>query len=261
MLSAIYEGDCLDLMPEIPDKSIDLILADNPYNALHKGNPNTSWDVEIPMQPLWEQYRRIIKDNGAILLFAQNKFSAHLIMAAEDIFRYTLVWDKMRPTGFLNANRMPLRQHEDILVFYKSLPTYNPQMTKGTPSHPRGNGEHKHTNNCYGKYKAGQTYEKVKHVDPTRPGKKFPTSIIRIRKEHESTVHHPTQKSVDLLRYLIRTYSNKDDVVLDNAAGSMSTAIAAIREHRRYIMIERDPHYFEIGKQRVEKELESPTLF
>ena len=213
------------------------------------------------MKPLWEQYRRVIKDNGAIVLFGQGKFSARLIIAAEDIFRYSLVWDKMRCTGFINANRMPLRQHEDILVFYKSLPTYNPQMGKGEPSHPQGNGNHKETNNCYGSYKSLKTYDKVARVEPTRPGMKFPTSIIRIRKEHERTVLHPTQKSVELLRYLIRTYTNEGDLVLDNTAGSMSTAIAAIRENRRFVMIEKDPKYFEIGKKRIEEEWSNPSMF
>lgn len=257
----IFNDDCFNVLPKIADKSVDLILCDLPYGCLHKRNVNTSWDSMLPMEPLWEQYRRIIKGNGAIVLFGQGKFSAKLIMAAEDIFRYSLVWDKMRCTGFLNANRMPLRQHEDILVFYKSLPTYNPQMTEGEPSHPQRNGKHKETNNCYGTYKPLKTYEKVGRVAPTRPGMKFPTSIIRIRKEHERTVLHPTQKSVELLRYLIRTYSNEGDLVLDNTAGSMSTAIAAIRENRRFVMIEKDTKYFEIGKKRIEEELSNPRMF
>lgn len=257
----IYNDDCFNIFPKIADKSVDMVLCDLPYACLHKRNPNTSWDVMLPMQPLWEQYRRVIKDDGAIVLFGQGVFSARLIMAAEDIFRYSLVWDKMRCTGFLNANRMPLRQHEDILVFYKSLPTYNPQMTEGKPSHPQGNGAHKETNNCYGTYKPLKTYDRVARVEPTRPGMKFPTSIIRIRKEHERKVLHPTQKSVDLLRYLIRTYTNKGELVLDNTAGSMSTAIASIREERRFLMVEKDERYFKIGKKRIEEELKTPTLF
>lgn len=264
MESKLILGDSLHVMKEIPDASVDAVICDLSYNTLHKGNPNTAWDVEIPMQPLWEQYRRIIKDNGAIILFGQNKFSAHLIMAAEDIFRYTLVWDKMRVTGFLNANRMPLRQHEDILVFYKSLPTYNPQMTEGVPSHPQGNGVHKHTNNCYGKYgnphKSG-AYERVNRSEPTRPGQKFPTSIIRIRKEHESTVYHPTQKSVELLRYLIRTYTNEGDLVLDNTMGAGSTCVAAALEHRRYIGIEREKRFYDIAVKRVKEVEQQPALF
>lgn len=256
----IYNMDCLEGMKEIPDGSVDCIICDLPYATLHKQNPNTKWDREIPMQPLWEQYRRVIKDNGAIVLFGQNKFSAHLIVAAEDIYRYSLVWDKMRTTGFLNANRMPLRQHEDILVFYKKLPTYNPQMADGVPCHPVGNGRHRIVNNCYGKFKPLKTYDKVKHVEPTRPGLKFPTSIIRIAKEHESTVLHPTQKAVELLRYLIRTYTNPGDVILDNCMGSGTTAVAALREHRHFVGFELDKGFFDIALKRIEAEQSEPTL-
>ncbi len=207
-IDRIYNTDCLIGMKEVPDKSVDAIICDLPYSVLHKNNPNTSWDVEIPFVPLWEQYERVIKDKGAILLFGQNLFTAKLIMSNPKLFRYTLVWDKMRTTGFLNANRMPLRRHEDIVVFYKSLPVYHPQMTMGEPSHPRGDGEHKETNRCYGKYKMGRVYECVKRTPATRPGEKFPTSVIHIKKEHERTVYHPTQKPVDLVRYLIRTYTD-----------------------------------------------------
>lgn len=143
----IYLGDCLDLMPQIQDKSIDMVLCDLPYQVLHKNNPNAQWDRLIPFEPLWEQYKRIIKDNGVIILFAQGMFTAQLMMSQPKLWRYNLVWDKMRVTGFLNANRMPLRCHEDIAVFYKQLPTYNPQMELGQPNHSRGNGKHKETNN------------------------------------------------------------------------------------------------------------------
>lgn len=255
-IDKIYNMDCLVGMQQIPDKSVDAIICDLPYATLHKGNPNTAWDREIPMQPLWDQYRRIIKDNGAIILFGQNKFSAHLIVAAEDIYRYSLVWDKERTTGFLNANRMPLRQHEDILVFYKKLPTYNPQMVVGKPNHSRGGGKHKFTNNCYGKYSEHNehTYDRVKRTDPTRPGLKFPSSIIRIQKEHETTVFHPTQKAVALIQYLIRTYTNEGDLVLDNCMGSGTTAVAAIREHRHFIGFETSPKFYNIAQKRIAAE-------
>lgn len=259
----IYLGDCLDLMPNIADKSVDMILCDLPYQVLHKSNPNAQWDRIIPFEPLWEQYKRIIKDNGAIVLFAQGMFTAQLMRSNPKMWRYNLVWDKMRVTGFLNANRMPMRCHKDICVFYNSLPTYNPQMGIGQPNHSKGNGVHKETNNCYGKYKQGRTYDYdkgIKRVEPTRPNEKFPKSIIRIRKEHESKVYHPTQKSVELLSYLIRTYTNENEIVLDNCAGSMSTAIACIREKRKYIMIEKDETYFNIGKKRIEAEKQQLTL-
>lgn len=145
-LDKIYLGDCLEVMKEIPDKSIDMVACDLPYNCLHRDNPNAQWDRLIPFEPLWAQYERIIKDNGAIILFAQGMFTAQLMMSNPKLWRYNLVWDKQRVTAFLNANRMPLRCHEDICVFYKSLPTYNPQLEVGLPNHSRGNGIHKNTN-------------------------------------------------------------------------------------------------------------------
>lgn len=262
--SNIFCGDCIELMPHIADKSVDMILCDLPYQVLHKNNPNAQWDRIIPFEPLWEQYKRIIKDNGAIVLFAQGMFTAQLMMSNPKMWRYNLVWDKMRVTGFLNANRMPMRCHEDICVFYKSLPTYNPQMELGQPNHSRGNGVHKETNNCYGKFKQGRAYDYdkgIKRVEPTRPDEKFPKSIIRIRKEHEKKTYHPTQKSVELLQYLIRTYTNENDVVLDNTMGSGSTIVAAIKEKRQYIGIEKDEHYFEIGKERIKNETSQLSFF
>lgn len=260
----IYKGDCLELMPHIADKSVDMILCDLPYQVLHKNNPNAQWDRIIPFEPLWEQYKRIIKDNGAIVLFAQGMFTAQLMMSNPKMYRYSLVWDKMRVTGFLNANRMPLRCHEDICVFYKTLPTYNPQMEIGNPNHSQGNGKHKETNNCYGQYKQGRAYDYdkgIKKVEPTRPNEKFPKSIIRIRKEHESKVLHPCQKSVELLRYLIRTYTNEGDVVLDNAMGSGSTIVAAIKEKRHFLGIEKNEEYFEKASKRIKEEQKQLTLF
>lgn len=136
----LIQGDCLVEMKNIPDKSIDMILCDLPYEVLHKNNPHAQWDRLIPFDKLWEQYERVIKDNGAIVLFAQGMFTAKLMMSNPKLWRYNLVWDKQRVTGFLNANRMPMRCHEDICVFYKSLPTYNPQYIDGKPNHSRGNG-------------------------------------------------------------------------------------------------------------------------
>lgn len=256
-------GDCLDIMPTIKSKSVDMILCDLPYEVLHKNNPNAQWDRLIPMEPLWEQYKRVIKDNGAILLFCQGMFTAQLMMSQPKLWRYNLVWDKCRTTGFLNANRMPLRRHEDIAVFYKSLPVYHPQMKRDETNHPRG--IHNSTNNCYGKYKTGKVNDyndkSIRKVEPTRPGEKFPTSIISIEKLNATKVCHPTQKPVELLRYLIRTYTNPGDVVLDNCAGSMSTGVACIREKRKYILIEKDENYFNLGKKRLENEKQQPTLF
>lgn len=198
----IYCGDCLDLMPHIADKSVDMVLCDLPYQVLHKNNPNAQWDRIIPFEPLWEQYKRIIKDNGAIVLFAQGMFTAQLMMSNPKMWRYNLIWSKGRVTGFLNANRMPMRCHEDICVFYKSLPIYNPQMEKCEPhqrNHGRGNNESP-TNRCYGNFVSTPT---------VISDEKFPKSIIEVKSEHKNgEFYHPTQKPVNLLRYLIRTYTN-----------------------------------------------------
>lgn len=264
-LNNIYNADCLEKMKEIPDGSIDLICTDLPYEVLHKNNPHAQWDRIIPFKPLWEQYERIIKDNGAIVLFAQGMFTAQLMMSNPKLWRYNLVWNKCRVTGFLNANRMPMRCHEDICVFYKSLPTYNPQYEDGEANHSRGNGNHKETNSCYGKYKVdykGRTCESVPRVETTVPeGKKLPRSIISIKKEHESTVLHPTQKPVELIRYLLRTYTNMGETVLDSCCGSGTTAIAAIREKRNFICIEKDLTFYEVAKERIETEQKQLKLF
>lgn len=255
-LDNIYLGDCLDIMPQIPDKSVDMVLCDLPYEVLNKNNHHAQWDRMIPFEPLWAQYERIIKDNGAIVLFGQGMFTSDLMQSNRKLWRYNLIWNKVRTTSFLNANRMPLRCHEDICVFYKSLPTYHPQMEDlngREPNHPQGHGKHNEKNQCYGK---------VNRINPTYTDKKHPRSIINIKAVHCSEGQfHPTQKPVDLLRYLIRTYTNPEDVVLDNCAGSGSTCIASIRERRRWIGIEKNEEYYQIAKKRIEQELSQPTLF
>ena len=284
----ILHGDCLELMKDIPDGSIDMICCDLPYGVLHRDNPHAQWDNVIPFEPMWEQYERIIKENGAIILFAQGMFTAKLMLSNERLWRYNLIWDKCRVTGFLNARRMPMRCHEDICVFYKQLPTYNPQMEKCLPhqrNHSRGKLENEQTNRCYGMFgKAesiisdekyprsivrtygndyqGRTYESVPRVESTVPeGYKMPTSIIAIKKEHESTVLHPTQKPVELLRWLIRTYTNEGEVVLDNCCGSGSLAMACIEEKRDFICMEKDQKWFEVAQKRIGDRLREPTLF
>ena len=255
-LNKLILGDCLEKMNDIPDGSVDMICTDLPYEVLHKNNPHAQWDRIIPFEPLWEQYERIIKDNGAIVLFAQGMFTAQLMMSNPKLYRYSLVWDKVLKTGFLNSKKMPLRQHEDILVFYKSLPTYNPQMVKCEPhkrNHSKGNGKHREVNRCYGNYVETPTIIS---------DEKFPTSIISIPKEHiNGKSYHPTEKPVELIRYLIRTYTNEGETVLDSCCGSGTTAIAAIREKRNFICIEKSEEYFNIAKKRIENELNQPTLF
>ena len=187
----------------IPDGMVDAVICDLPYGVLHRNNPNAQWDRMIPMEPLWEQYKRVTKPNAAIVLFAQGMFTAQLMMSNPKMWRYNLVWDKGRATGFLNANRMPLRYHEDICVFYQKLPTYNPQMEDlngREPNHPQGHGDHVEKNSCYGK---------VGRINPTYEDKKYPRSIITVKAVHcNEEQFHPTQKPIELIRYLIRTYTN-----------------------------------------------------
>ena len=239
----IIHGDCLEEMNNIPDKSIDMILCDLPY-----GTTRNKWDSVIPFDKLWEQYNRIIKDNGAIVLFAQGMFTAQLMMSNPKMWRYNLIWDKVLTSGFLNAKRMPLRSHEDIVVFYKELPTYNPQMTQGEPLHGRGTAykNKELTNNCYGEMTLSEDNRKGST-------EKYPKSIIRQKKTHPSKTVHPTEKSVPLLEYLIKTYSNEGDVVLDNCMGSGSTGVACVNTNRKFIGIELDESYFNIAKERIEK--------
>lgn len=264
-LNKIYNEDCLQGMQRIPDGSVDCIICDLPYEVLHKNNPHAQWDRLLPFDKLWQQYERVIKKDGAIILFAQGMFTAKLMMSNSKLWRYNLIWDKQRVTGFLNANRMPMRCHEDICVFYKSLPTYNPQYFKGEPNHPQGNGKHKQTNRCYGKYGndyKGRTYESVPRVESTVPeGMKLPRSIVPIKKEHESTVLHPTQKPVALIEYLIRTCSNEGETILDNCMGSGTTAIAAIRTKRNFIGFELQKEYFDMAEKRIKDERRQLTLF
>lgn len=237
-INQIIEGDCLEIMPDISDKSIDMILCDLPY-----GKTKNKWDSIIPLDKLWMQYERIIKDNGAIILTGQDKFSAKLMLSNIKLHRYNLIWEKTdRPTGFLNANRMPLRSHEDILVFYKNLPCYNPQWEIGEKNHNRGHSRgKKQTNNCYGKFNQN-------HIE-FFTNKKYPRSILKFSREHPPI--HPTQKPVALFEYLIKTYTNKGDLVLDNCAGVGTTGVACKNLGRDYILIEKERKYIEIAKDRI----------
>ena len=264
-LDKIYNEDCLEGMKRIPDGSVDAIICDLPYEVLHKNNEKVQWDRLIPFDPLWKQYLRVAKKNAPIVLFCQGMFTAQLMMSQPKLWKYNLIWEKGRATGFLNANRMPMRSHEDIAVFYCSQPTYNPQMRHGD-RHSRGNGVHKQTNQCYGKFKevkqkVGATYDysHIKVVDPT--GECFPMSVLHFNKEHSNDTWHPTQKPVDLLRYLVRTYSDEGDTILDNCMGSGTTAIACIKEDRHFIGFELNKEYFDKACKRIAAEKSQLTLF
>lgn len=239
----LIHGDCLELMQNIPNNTIDMILCDLPYGVTHN-----KLDLVIPFDKLWLQYERIIKDNGAIILFGQGVFYIDLVNSNRKLFRYDLVWDKKLTSGFLSANRMPLRQHEQIVVFYKKLPTYNPQFTIGSPLHSKGiNYKNKDIKN--------QNYGQFKVTDDLRAGstKKYPTSILSFAKPHPSVSKHRTEKPVALLEYLIKTYTNEGETVLDNCAGSGSTGVACVNTNRNFIGIELDDGYFNIAKKRIEE--------
>lgn len=253
--ATLYLGDCLQEMSRIADGSVDFICTDLPYGVLNSSSEGGAWDCQIPMEPLWEQFLRVTKKNAAIVLFSQGMFTAQLMLSNPKLWRYNLIWDKCRASGFLNANRMPLRYHEDICMFYRSLPTYNPQMEElngREPSHPQGFGEHKKTNRCYGNVERWKTAH-----TPGIEGKKFPGSIIKFPRPH-CTGNHPTEKSVDLCRWLIRSYTDKGETVLDATMGSGTTGVAAMLEDRKFIGIERDEKYFDIAKVRIEKAITTP---
>ena len=246
-IDKIYNMDCLEGMKQIPDGSVDAIICDLPY-----GTTACEWDSVIPFEPLWEQYLRVSKQSAAIVLFCQGMFTAQLLMSQQKLWRYNLVWNKVRPSGFLNAKKMPMRSHEDIAVFYRKQSTYNPQMRKGD-RHARGNGVHKQTNRCYGSFKDSGAYESSNLV--------YPNSICKFSKEHSDDTWHPTQKPVDLLRYLVRTYSNDGDTILDNCMGSGTTAVACIKEKRHFIGFELNKDYYEKACQRIDAEKRQLTLF
>ena len=231
-------GDCLEQMNNIPDGSIDMILTDLPY-----GMTRNAWDTIIPFDAMWEQFYRVSKINGAIVLHGMQPFTSKLIMSNQNDFKYCMVWDKHTVTGFLNAKKQPLRQHEDIAVFYRKQCTYNPQMTKGKlknrkpPSKDSGN---------YGHFK------KIPHKSDTY----YPKTIISRYPKVNYKGGHQTQKPVDLLEYLIKTYTNEGDTVLDACMGSGSTGVACINTGRRFIGIEKDAVWFERAEKRINEVIE-----
>ena len=237
-INKIHLGNCLELMNGIPDKSVDMILCDLPY-----GTTANKWDSIIPFEPLWEQYERIIKDNGAIVLTGSQPFTTDLINSNRKIFKYEWIWEKTKGGAFVHANRMPMKRHENVLVFYKKQPTYNPQKTIA-PEHLIDKRKTINNSTSVKDY----TYTGMKTIRKKDDGTRFPTSVIRINSE---TGLHPTQKPVALFEYLIKTYTNKGETVLDNCIGSGTTAISAINTNRNYIGIELDEDYCNVANQRI----------
>lgn len=271
-INKVVQGDCLEVMQNLPDTSIDMILCDLPY-----GTTQNKWDSVIDLNKLWEQYERIIKINGVIVLTSQGVFTAKLILSNEKLFKYKIVWIKSKPTNFLNAKIQPLRKHEDICIFYKKQPTYKPQMTSGIP-YDKGVRKDQYTGS-YGDFKP-------RHVKSSN-GDRYPNDVLFFEEnnsddyiyiktaESEGKVYHPTQKPVELGRYLIRTYTKPGDLVLDNACGSGSFLLSAILEGRHFIGIEKNEDvllhkvhridYIKICAERIKKtlkykEIEDSTL-
>lgn len=254
ILIDLKQGDCLDLMKYIPDGSVDMILCDLPY-----GTTRLEWDKCIPFEPLWEQYKRVIKPNGAIVLFSSQPFTTDLINSQRKLFRYEIIWEKTQNSGFYNAKKMPLRAHENICVFYKKPPIYNPQKELSPNAQigrKRKNSDYKKTS---GKAFGRVSVEKAESWEYTDDGSRYPKDIIKFSNwngalfgKTDKAVKHPTQKPVPLLEYLIKTYTNEGDTVLDNCMGSGSTGVACVNTGRDFIGIELDRGYFEIAKSRIE---------
>lgn len=245
-LNKIIEGDCLKVMEGIPNKSVDMILCDLPY-----GTTQNHWDSIIPLEQLWKHYERIIKDKGVIALTSQGLFTANLILSNQRLFKYKIIWVKSKPTNFLNAKKQPLRKHEDICIFYKNQPNYNPQMSIGSPY-----------NKGFRKNQFTGSYGEFYSVEVKSNGERYPHDVIYFKTaESEGKVYHPTQKPVELGKYLIRTFTNPGDIVLDNTCGSGSFLVSAILEKRQFIGIEKNKDvylhrrdkidYIKICKERI----------
>jgi len=250
-INQVMEGDCLETMEDILPKSIDMILCDLPY-----GTTQNQWDSVIPLDRLWRHYERIIKDKGVVALTGQGLFSANLITSNPKLFKYKIVWVKSKPTNFLNAKKQPLRKHEDVLIFYKQQPEYMPQMTLGEPY-----------NKGFRKDQLTGSYGDFKTVEVKSKKPEEPTDVVYFKTaESEGPVYHPTQKPVELGRYLIKTFTKPGDIILDNTCGSGSFLVSAVLEGRKFIGIEKNQEvylfkknkvdYIEVCKQRI-KEAES----
>ena len=236
-INQVIEGDCLEMMKEIPAKSIDMVLCDLPY-----GTTQNHWDSVIPIDQLWSHYERIIKDKGVIVLTGQGLFTANLMLSNPRLFKYKITWVKSKPTNFLNAKKQPLRKHEDVCIFYKSQPAYNPQMTYGEPY-----------NKGFRKDQFTGSYGDFKTVEVKSNGERYPTDVVYFKTaESEGEVYHPTQKPVELGRYLIRTFTKEGEVVLDNTCGSGSFLVSAVLEGRKFIGIEKNQDVYLFKKHKVD---------
>ena len=232
--SALFNADCMDILPLIPDKSVQLILADLPY-----GTTRAKWDSVLNLNKLWVEYERIMADDCAVVLFGSQPFTSDLIYSNKKLFKYSLVWDKKMKVGMMNCKRMPLRQHEDICVFYKKQPTYNPQMTKG-----------RMRNKKIQPTKDFEVYGQITPIDNVND-LYYPSSILEFSNANQKIKTHTTQKPLDLIKYLIKTYSNENDMVLDNTMGVGTTCLGAKELNRKFIGIEKEVKYYDLAVARV----------
>ena len=253
-LDTIYNEDCLEGMKRIPDGSIDAIICDLPY-----GTTKNAWDSLIPLDKLWEQYKRIIKPSGAIVLFSQQPFTSALVMSNPKMFRYEWIWEKEMGTGFLNANYAPLKSHENVVIFsslaacYVKNPAdamvYYPHLTDGKPyTCKQGKMEHNY-----------DTKNMVAAIETKNEGKRYPKTVLRYSRDKDKI--HPTQKPVELVRYLVRTYTKEGETILDNCMGSGTTAVACMKEKRHYVGFELSKDFFDKSIERIKKEQSQLTLW
>jgi len=250
----IIHGDCLEIMPTLADKSADMILCDLPY-----GTTACKWDTIIPFEPLWKQYKRLIKDNGAIVLTASQPFTSALVMSNPDMFKYEIIWAKSKPSNFMLAKKQILKQHENVLIFYQNQPTYNPQKWESKPMNTVYKGGGYKKDSIIGVERENIDKERKNYTD------RNPISVIKINdvignSKEKADGKHPTQKPVALFEYLIRTYTNEGDTVLDNCAGSGTTAIACLNTNRNAILIEKDEDYYKAALDRFNRHKQQLTL-
>ena len=237
-MNKVIQGDCLEVMKDIPDKSIDMILCDLPY-----GTTACKWDTIIPFEPLWEQYERIIKDNGAIVLFGSQPFTTDLINSNRKMFKYELIWDKVQGKQPFLAKIQPMKSHENIIVFGKSKLIYNPQKRKGKP----------YTDKRKGQIAKTEHFQKFERQSYENKDTRYPVTILEFNNPNTKGMH-PTQKPVALFEYLIKTYTNEGDIVLDNCAGSGTTGVACKNLNRNFILIEKEQEYIDIINKRLPSE-------
>ena len=229
----LINSDCFDVFDQIENESIDCILADLPY-----GTTACKWDSVLDLESLWKEYLRIIKVNGAIILTSSQPFTSILINSCIKYFRYEWIWVKSQGTNPLQAKIQPLKRHENVLIFYKKLPTYNPQMTEGSPYKGFSSTDKK----------IGEVFGSINSIHKENLGTRYPTTILKYKREYG---YHPTQKPVGLMKYFILTYTNKNDIILDNTMGSGTTGIACLETQRQFIGIEKEKKYYDIAKKRV----------